>query len=354
MPHANEVKPWSGSRAVPASACRFLIDDAVEIADAGQDDKGSQVRIVGYRGDIVKHWFWGNLVIDLDGLHFDKARTPGLIDHDPAKRLTYSRQRAIKPETFIAGPFLANDAAAAVKADMAEGFPFQASMDVRPELVEKVSGGESVEVNGKRLKGPGNVFRKAAVMEISAVVFGAFSNTESSAFAAEENVTFDLTKEMDMTKDKDSTALEMTAEVLKDQYAETHAQVLAEGRAAGMAAEKERFAALQKACGEDTALLAECFASGLTTAEALQKRNEKLIARNAELVKLAGAKASDPAISEFREQEPPENSKTAGPATFMAAVDRYMIEHPGTKKTAAIDKCVDLYPQLHASLKEAH
>jgi len=302
-----ETNKWNGTNQAPGSACHFVMEDAVKFAQSEKNDKG-MVKLVGYRGDIIKHWYWGNLAFDMAGLHFDKPRTPGLIDHMTSKRLTYSTERAIEPETFIAGPFLENNNAKELENDIKNGFPFQASLSLLPEIVEQIEDGESVEVNGKMLKGPGAVFRKAAIYEISAVVFGAFSNTESAEYNDNNtNVTFKM-KETLMS-DKDKTKL--TLEQFKSDHAELYSQVFEMGKADGGKSSIERFARLQKACGDDNELIVNCFSEGLDTGDAMAKRIEKLSAEKTELAQKLAEKESgvgnlpDPALSEFNNQPAP-------------------------------------------------
>lgn len=330
----NEIKIWEGNDQVPGNACRFALEDAVSFAENSGDKK--MVKLVGYRGDIIKHWYWGNLAFDMDGLHFDKNRTPGLIDHNSSMRLTYSKDRAVKPETFIAGPFLGNDKAMEVKKDMENDFPFQASLSLKPELVEQVADGQSVEVNGIKLKGPGAVFRRAAIMEISAVVFGAFSNTESALYSdnSESKYQFELVnKEHIMPKEKEN---QMTLEQFSADYPDLHKLVFEQGKAEGIKAQTERFARLQKACGDDSELLVKCFAEGLDTGDAMSKRIEKLSARNKDLTEQLsvrqttsdqsrGTKA-DPAVSEFNNQPKPQNQQ-AEKFDESQATDEQLKEH---------------------------
>lgn len=299
---------WDGCDSVPAGVCSFVCEDAVYFADDVQKD---QVKLVGYRGEIIKHWYWGNFAIDMKGLRFDKKKTPGLIDHDTRMRLTFSKEKALDPEIYIAGPFLDNEDASKLKKDMASGFPFQASLSVRPEKTEQVADGVTVEVNGQTLKGPGAVFRKASIMEISAVVFGAFSNTESTEYKdSDKKYQFELTeKEITMAKIKeiDFSTIEFTAEQVKTEFADVYKEIFDAGKADGAKAETDRFSALKTACGEDSELLVSCFAEGLTTAEAQTKLIDKLSAgREQDRKKIeelsATQKKIDPAVTEFNNQ----------------------------------------------------
>lgn len=341
-----KTEKWEGNNQVPASVCQFVLADAVSFAEKGKDDK-NMVKLTGYRGDIIKHWYWGNLAFDMKGLHFDKPRTPGLIDHNTSKRLTYSTDRAIEPETYLAGPILENDNAQELAKDIKNGFPFQSSLSLDPEIVEQISEGQSVEVNGKILKGPGAVFRKAAILEISAVVFGAFSNTETSEYSEDKTkYNFDLVKENKMSEKKET---KLTLEQFKNDNAELFSQIFDSGKTEGAKTEKERFARLQAACGDDHELVVNCFAEGLDTAEAQSKRIEKLSAKNIELAKKleennAGKKpAVDPAEQEFSDSglEPGKETKNFDEKN---ATDEQLKEHFAQSKELQNEyTCADAY-----------
>lgn len=319
---ATQLQPWQGQSEVPAAACQFACPDAVTFA---AEDAKNNVRLVGYRGDIIKHWYWGKLALDMAGLGFAKKRVPGLIDHNTSKRLTYSETQQLEPEVAISGPFLSNADATQVREDMAGGFPFQASLSVIPEIVEQVADGASVEVNGKKLRGPGAVFRKARIEEISACVFGAFSNTESAAYAADDRqtVTFSLQDKENEMPTKSATpaaAPALTAATLQADHPDLYQEIFQ----AGVQSETERFVALKGACGDDAELLVQCFAAGKSVTEAQGARIEKLSAANTALTaKLQAAPTKsepgrapeDPAVAEFAAQPPAEDA----PATFNEA-----------------------------------
>ena len=310
----NEKNKWNGADNVPATACRFVSDNAIGFADDSGEDK--KIKLVGYRGEIIDHWFWGRLGIDMDGLHFAKKKTPGLIDHNTSKRLTFSQEQQTKPETYIAGPFLDNANAQEIAMDIDRGFPFQASLSVEPEIVEQVTEGQSVSVNGKTLKGPGAAFRKASILEISAVVFGAFSNTESTAYSDNQNnIKFELikSKEIQMAKQKNDERV-MTIEQFKADHEQLHQQVFE----AGAKSQTERFDRLRKVCGDDHALLVKCFTENMDTAEAQSAKIEKLSAQNQQLSQKLQEKQDDhpqkkpdPAVTEFNNQPAVENQPDA-------------------------------------------
>lgn len=346
---------WDGCDTVPAKACNFVLEDSVYFADGEQS---GMVKLVGYRGEIINHWFWGQFAVDMKGLSWDKKKTPGLMDHDTNRRLTFSKEKALEPEVYLAGPFLNNPDAQTFKDDMTRGFPFQASMALRPAIIEQVLEGKSVQVNGKTLKGPGAIFRKSKIMEISAVVFGAFSNTESTEYRdGDRQYQFELIeKEIVMAKARETEVLELTVEQVKTEFGEVFNEIMEAGRAEGAKNEKDRFAALKTACGDDSELLVKCFAEGLTTAQAQEKRIEKLSAERDEAQKkVAELKANpqqqpDPAVPEFNNQSESQAGSDEKPKSFMEAVNKYRDENK-CSEAEAVEKCADLYPELQEEMR---
>ncbi len=301
------AKRFNGETSVPKGICVFS-DGLLTLAVVGDQQNSDVLRIVAYKGEVTKHWFWGNLAIDLSGLKFDKSVIPVLLEHFTADRIGFGTGR-VTDEVTVEGKFLQNTQAKELQQDMRAGFPMQASMYCPPSIVEQVAEGATAQVNGHTLTGPGAVFRAATIKEVSACVFGAFSNTSSTAFADSdtESIAFELLGDSPMAKEQVPV---LTVETFKAENPQIHDVVFASGRQAGSQAEQERFVALRKACGDDTALLADCFAAGLTVADALTKRNEKLAAElksaKEQLAKPpAAGKARDAATQEFITQPPP-------------------------------------------------
>jgi len=293
----------------PMNACLFGLSEGGDLHFAEADSKPG-FSIVGYSGAIIKdHWYWGDVAFDLKGLKFAKKRTPVLEEHFTSNRIGFATKQDIGEQVTFEGVFLDNEAARQMAGDLKAGFPMEASIYVPPLVVEMVEKGASVEVNGRTLKGPGAVFRQAVIKEVSMCVFGADSHTQSVAHAENHkaNVTFNLIKE------KSTMAPEqLTIETFAQQYPDIRAAVFAAGKAEGKTegeqAGKQRFAELQKVCGDDAVLLVQCLAEGKTATEASQLRMTKLQADAKRLTDenaALKAKKIDPAISEFSDTAPP-------------------------------------------------
>jgi len=304
-------RQFHGERTAPRVACIMAIPaEAVRFA-AGEGDKGS-FEIAAYDGGIAKHWYWGNFALDLSGLTFAGKPLPVLDSHETGRRIGVTTRQQIKEGVTFEGRFLGNPSAQEIRADMQDGFPMQASLYPVPSVIEQVEDGASVEVNGRKLKGPGAVFRKAVIKEVSMCVFGALNNTRSTALAADDSdqVEFELMERNNPMANQDKPAL--TLETFKADNPALHQSVFAAGQVEGIKTEQTRFAALQKACGDDHAQAAECFTAGMTVAEALGKRNEKLAADlKTAREQLAAQPASkiDAATAEFKSQPAPSDPK---------------------------------------------
>jgi hypothetical protein len=161
---------------------------AVEEKDG---EKKRNFRMVGYSGGVIKnHWFWGDLAIDLEGLKFDHIPFPILRDHDTNREIGFSSKPEVGDDGLLFTDkevkFLDTEEALKFLENAEAGFPYQASIYAVPSVIERVEEGESVDVNGFKLKGPGTVWRKAALKECSVCVFGYDDQTSSQVFHDQE------------------------------------------------------------------------------------------------------------------------------------------------------------------------
>jgi hypothetical protein len=98
-------------------------------------------------------------------------------------RIGFATMQAITDKVFFEGKFLPNEKAQGLKNDMKAGMPMEASLYIPPMIIEQVMKGQNAQVNGFTLEGPGTVFRKSQIKEVSICVFGADNNTISKVFA---------------------------------------------------------------------------------------------------------------------------------------------------------------------------
>jgi hypothetical protein len=351
----------------PAKACLFVTDGerhGVRFAESGSGEPG-RFTIVGYSGGIIAdHWYWGNLAFDLNGVKFAKSPTPVLEEHFTSYRIGVTTKQEITDAVTAEGRFLSNDRARQIASDLKEDFPMEASLFIHPLSVESVKQGASIEVNGLTLEGPGTVFRKAVIKELSMVVFGADSNTQSVAAAAgDEQVQFTfVNKENQTMADQKETKLsiaDLTVEKFADACPAVHAKIVEAAKADGRQLEQTRFAELKAACEDDYELLTTCFADGKSVNDALKAKCAKLATANAELTKaaqkpttadeLAAAEFSDTEAQQVAAKNKAEDAKK--PVKFMNKVAEYAKANSCSLREAVI-KCAELYPELHEKMRE--
>lgn len=118
-----------------------------------------------------------DFVIDFDGISF-KDPIPVLLEHDHDKIIGYGNLKMDNGVLTVSGFFLSNQDAASVYQNAKDGFPWQLSIDARPQYVEEVKTRESVTVNGVEYSGAVSVLRKVTIKEVSFTAIGADDGAE--------------------------------------------------------------------------------------------------------------------------------------------------------------------------------
>jgi len=184
---------------IPKGAMRFVETnpECFAIAEKFADDKPPKLKMVGYSGGLIKgHWYWGDLIIDLQGMIFPLSKYPVLEDHWTEKKIAFTGKPItsngkleLNPET---SKFLDTEVSLEFQKNSLAGFPYQSSIYARPSVVERLSDGEKAEVNGMTVKGPASIWRKSTFKECSACVFGWDGKTQASAFSKTEMEEVDI------------------------------------------------------------------------------------------------------------------------------------------------------------------
>jgi len=255
---------------------------------AKEDATGNEFLIEAYTGETVERW-WGMLAIDVAGIKA-KKQIPVLMNHDSDKIVGHSTKTYQDGSFFVGGKFSGvTPTALEVKALAAEGFPWQASIGVRPLKIMSLAADATMEVNGKEIKGPAEVWLESEVCETSFVPLGADANTSVSTFSkfteqeAPQGET-QLKKELLMKY----TLEELMANapvLLAEIQAKAKTEGLEEGLKQGAEAEKKRIQEVleQSMPGHETIVQALAFDGKTTGPEAAMKvlAAEKLLRTNA-------------------------------------------------------------------------
>lgn len=153
----------------------------------GDNSKSAPVQVVAYTGDIVFFEDIGAVVFDLETMSH-KDRIPLDWAHDFSNSIGYINHfDALSGALVCTGAIVPfeNDMGAEVIAKMAEGVPYEASIEAWSYTLEYVLEGLAVTVNGKTFEGPLSVVRNWTLKAMAVCKFGRDENT--SVMLASEN-----------------------------------------------------------------------------------------------------------------------------------------------------------------------
>lgn len=164
-------------------AFRFRAATETAQVSAAVDGKRRSFEGVAYSGELITgHFYWDRVIFDLTDTRAS-SKVPVLIDHDRSRRAGYA-QLAIDGDRIIArGELLTNDHGAAIAQDADDGFPWQMSVHIEPDLVERLEPGIKATVNGREIVGPAHIFRSNTIREVSFTPTGADGNTSAKVFS---------------------------------------------------------------------------------------------------------------------------------------------------------------------------
>jgi hypothetical protein len=181
-------------RKIPNNALFFKEPGQFEFKDS--DGETKHFSMLAYSGKVIKgHWLWGDLAIDVLGMSFPRRAFPILEEHLRDYKIGFSKKKPSVENNCIEiedAALLNNEKALEFYNNAKEGFPYEASLSVRPSVIEELGEGEKAEVNGYFLKGPATIFRKGIVREASVCTFGYDNKSSVSVFNDTQEKELDL------------------------------------------------------------------------------------------------------------------------------------------------------------------
>ena len=188
----NEMERVTGS--VTLLAPESSSSDPADTKSAPEAESPRRFAILAYTGQTIDRW-WGQMVLDLAGMTVPKNSIPALLNHETDKIVGHSLSHNMESTGLhIYGVFSrATDDAREVLALAEEGFPWQASIGVRPLAMTELKKGATMQVNGREVEGPIYVATQSVVEEISFCPLGADNNTAAIVMTAKENAMPDNT-----------------------------------------------------------------------------------------------------------------------------------------------------------------
>lgn len=160
---------------------------ALQFKNAGSRVGGS-LDMIGYSGGVIpSHWFWNNLSIDLKGIELSKQKFPILEDHRTDRKVGFFTrdQVHVNGGLKVSGGTVLDTLAGIEFAKLSkEGYPWQASLHATPTSIQRLEEGEKAKVNGFTLEGPGTVWKRCVLKEISVCTIPFDPNTSAQALTA--------------------------------------------------------------------------------------------------------------------------------------------------------------------------
>ena len=239
-----EVETMNEKRKIPKAAMHFMDHECLAKAEATEEGKKPKLNMLAYSGKPIKnHWYWGDIVIDLDGMKFEKKAFPILENHRTDRKIAFSNGKPIVENYQLKAD---SDKVEFVDTEFAnefiklskQGFPYESSIYAVPSTIERLEEGASAEVNGFTLKGPAAIWRQSTFKEMSVCVFGHDSNARSSAFSQdevelnlEEKRVSIVANEGDEHSTRKEVVSNMTLEELKKEHPEAYATLVDQAKA---------------------------------------------------------------------------------------------------------------------------
>jgi hypothetical protein len=332
--------PYTKTENIPKAALRFReAEDPVEIltSQEGEKTKRRKFSMVAHSGRVMlNHWLWGNLAIDLSGVSIGRKKKPALREHNSNRIVGWTEGINIDEKRGIVaeGIFSEKTEDGRQALELAdEGFPWQASIYIPPLVIERVKDGETAEVNGRKIKGPGTIFRKSVLREVSFCALGADEHTSASALKDKgDNIDLDIEIIENKKEEVESMELtDLTLEMLKTGRSDLVEALLKEGRESGAKASLD--AGVKQERTRALAILKE--AKGFAGMEGVA--NEAI--EKGDSVEVAVGKFKDKRLAELEKNAPSNLGPNAddpekGAKSHLDRAKAYQVEHGGSMTEA--------------------
>lgn len=175
---------------IPANAFKLTIGE-FELAENGENAKSAPVRLLARTGQPISHWYWGQIVHDLEGMKLHKNRLPIDWNHTD-KLIGYLNKFPIEDwNLYCYGaltPYKDDDKASEIIFLAKAGVPYEASINFGGEGIklEVLSEGQVATVNGYQLEGPATIVREWPLRGVAICPYGADQNTNTELNSGQE------------------------------------------------------------------------------------------------------------------------------------------------------------------------
>lgn len=315
----------------------------------GMQDDARKFKVTAYTGTRLSTW-WGDFIIDVAGIE-TKQQVPILREHQRDRIVGWASQiDREKGAITLQGTFTdATPDGREVMSLADQGFAWQASMGIKPLKIHFLGEGKEADVNGKKLKGPLEIWTRSLMGETSLVSWGADNNTSVVTLADGEKVSVETNVEPKAKGEP------MTIEELKsthpDLFHEVH-KLGADSRQSDL--DQAKTTAAVEAAKAERLRVVEILREGADHPEAALKAIEDGLSPEASfrLFYQAEKTARKEHLERMQAGSPASAGHSAGSKadeTFMSTVDAYQNEKKCTRTEAllAVEKArPDLYEKF--------
>lgn len=166
----------------PADAFSF----SAKLSQPETEDDGElfKVELTARTPEPLFHWWWGNIVHDMDGFFKHKDTVTLDWNHDPNTLVGFAdKQEATRENGLqLSGKLVVlepNDQADKIRKWRKSGIPLEASIYFDESEMEYIPDDTYTEVNGKQFSGPGVVVRKWTIRGCAICPYGYDGKTET-------------------------------------------------------------------------------------------------------------------------------------------------------------------------------
>ena len=132
-------------------------------------------------------YFCEQHVVDFDGIQF-KAKVPVLREHDREKIAgVCSLSVNDLGELAVSGELFNNEHGKAIIEAADDGFPWEMSIDCRPNVISRLKSGQQLTVNGNTVTGEAVILQQVTVREVSFCATGVDSQTHATVLSEKDS-----------------------------------------------------------------------------------------------------------------------------------------------------------------------
>jgi len=234
MTKATKGQTTKETLTMPAATAVLSATPQITLAE---EDKPATFEMVAYCGGDVLTLAGIRGVAEIAGIEPAKAKFSVRLGHDPKRIVGQASVKSRDNDALVvAGNIFKNRPAGEEVVSLAhDGFEWEGSVNLKARVIERIGPGRTTTVNGKPWEGPGVVFRKSRLVEVSFCDAGYDPDTKVSIAAADGGESCNVevigaASPVHEEKENEMAEKDLTLEALKRDHADLVAAIAEETR----------------------------------------------------------------------------------------------------------------------------